>query len=200
MKNALIVVDVQKDFVEGGALGVEGGQQVADALFRGVLPVYEALGSLVMFTKDWHIDPGDHFSDTPDYIDSWPQHCVAESEGASFARDFTTVMEGSQNVFMKGQYAASYSGVDGINPQGEGLVGALKYFEVDSVDVVGIAFDYCVKATAIDLAKLGFNVNVIMDFTASVHPENDDQTIRELEDAGVTVFQGKHYVERFNND
>lgn len=193
MNSALVVVDVQKDFVEGGSLAVKGGQRIADTLENNVLPVYETLGNLVLFTKDWHIDPGSHFSDEPDYIDSWPRHCVATTPGANFAGRFPVMTE-AENVFLKGQYEASYSGVDGVNLQGMSLVESLDYFEVESVDIVGIAYDYCVKATALDLKELGFRVNIIKDFTASVHPENDEELTEFFKSKGITVYDGRDYM------
>lgn len=191
MTNALVVVDVQKDFVEGGSLAVAGGQRVADTLARTVVPIYDKLDTLVLFTKDWHIDPGTHFSETPDYIDSWPRHCEAGTEGADFAAEFDLI--DWDNIFYKGQYEASYSGAEGKNPHGDDLVDTLKYFGIETVDVVGIAYDYCVKATALDLRAAGFQVNVIKDFTASVHPDNDDETTFELESYGISVYSGREW-------
>jgi nicotinamidase/pyrazinamidase len=193
MTNALVVVDVQKDFVEGGSLAVEGGQRVADVLANTVIPVFDKLEIMTVFTKDWHIDPGSHFSEAPDYIDSWPRHCEAGHEGAAFAAEFDPT---SEHIFYKGMHEAAYSGAEGVNPNGTDLVEALKYFGIETVDVVGIAYDYCVRATALDLAKAGFKVNVIKDFTASVHPENDDTITFELQEAGVSVYDGREYVKR----
>lgn len=194
MTQALVVVDIQKDFCEGGSLAVTGGQAVADLTAKFVIPTFELAKFPVAYTKDWHIDPGTHFSDNPDYIDSWPVHCVAESEGAAFAADFDIVSAGAQ-IFRKGQYRASYSGVEGENDLGWYLDAALKEWGATNVSVIGLAFDYCVKATAIDLAKAGFEVQVIKDFTASVHPENDDATTFELNEAGVNVVDGRLYAQ-----
>lgn len=203
MSNALVVVDVQNDFVEGGSLAVAGGQQVADNLATAVIPVFEMQEHLVLFTADWHIDPGPHFSETPDYQDSWPIHCVAASQGAMFAApiiDLENQDDVRERVFLKGQYEAAYSGVEGKNSHGTSLIETLKYFDIDTVDVVGIAYDYCVKATAMDLAKAGFKVNVIKDFTASVHPENDESVTEELEQSGVTIYDGREIMKAKYND
>jgi nicotinamidase/pyrazinamidase len=194
MTNALICVDIQKDFVEGGSLAVAGGQKVADNLQNAVIPVFSKLDALVLYTKDWHIDPGDHFSENPDYVDSWPRHCEAFTDGADFAGDFGEIE--SDHIFFKGMYSASYSGTEGINPNKVSLMEALHYFEVDTVDIVGIAYDYCVKATALNLAQAGFKVNIIKDFTASVNPDNDEETTHELNVAGITVYDGREYVKR----
>lgn len=194
MTQALVVVDVQKDFVEGGSLAVAGGQEVADRAATQAVPVYRHMKLPVFFTKDWHIDPGDHFSENPDYIDSWPRHCEAGTDGAEFAADFGDVPE--VIIFKKGQYAASYSGNEGRSGGEDGvpLGEALKMAGAAHVSVIGIAFDYCVKATAIDLAKMGFAVTVIKDFTASVNPDNDDTVTFDLNEAGVDVYDGREYV------
>lgn len=189
MTDAIICVDLQKDFVEGGSLAVAGGQVVADHLSRLVIPTFKDVypGLPFIFTQDWHIDPGSHFSDNPDYVDSWPVHCVAESEGAKFAADFGEVTP--ENIFRKGQYRASYSGAEGVNIDGVDLISHLFDMGVQEVDIVGIAFDYCVAATAADLADAGIKSRIIHFFTASVHPENDEATIRELDKRGVEVYK-----------
>ena len=184
MTRAIVVVDVQKDFVEGGSLAVTGGQRVADVLWA-ILPYFEEEGIHVFYTKDWHIDPGTHFSAEPDFIDSWPRHCEADTDGAEFAAPFE-VQEG--HLFLKGQYAASYSGAEGKNEFGEDLLSVLQAGMYDEVTVVGIAFDYCVAATAADIAAAGLNANIAKATTASVHPENDDVTIKKLIRQGVGVI------------
>lgn len=197
MTHAIVIVDVQKDFVEGGSLAVAGGQRLADNLSNLALPLFREHqpNTLIVFTKDWHIDPGTHFSDTPDYMDSWPRHCVADTDGAEFAADFSLV--NPEHIFKKGQYSASYSGADGVNIDGESLIDYLNENDVESVDVVGIAYDYCVSATAMDLAEEGFQTRVIKFFTASVHPENDSRTTETLRSRNVEVhitslFEGSY--------
>lgn len=198
MTHAIVIVDVQKDFVEGGSLAVSGGQKVADHVSNLVIPVFQQVkpDTRIFFTKDWHIEPGDHFSENPDFIDSWPQHCVAESEGAEFASDFGDILP--ENIFQKGQYAASYSGTEGVNIDGNDLIKVLDEAGIERVDVLGIAFDYCVKETAIKLAEAGFEVNVIKYFTASVHPENDLNVIADIERHGahvlITAPMGRTYA------
>lgn len=189
MTHALVIVDVQNDFVEEGSLAVKGGKRLAHLLANLVIPVFRQSNPAVkiLFTRDWHIDPGTHFSDDPDYIDTWPRHCEANTRGAQFADEFD--VETFEHVFSKGMYSASYSGKDGVNIDGDTLIEYLHEQGVESVDVVGIAFDYCVKATAIDLAAEGFETKVIKYFTASVHPENDEQTVKTLTDNGVEVFE-----------
>lgn len=193
MTSALIVVDVQKDFVEGGSLAVTGGQKVADVLANLVVPIWRDNVGPVLYTKDWHIDPGSHFSDEPDYVDSWPRHCVADSDGADFANPYLGGEAKVDEIFRKGQYAASYSGSEGVNIDGENLIDYLTELGVTTVNVVGIAFDYCVAATASDLSRAGFDTLVVKYFTASVHPENDANIIKNLESVGVKVLITKPF-------
>jgi len=181
---AIVVVDVQNDFVEGGSLAVEGGKDVA----KNIHFISDIQPDSIVYTKDWHIDPGPHFADEPDFIDSWPRHCVAETGGAEFAAPFKAT--DPERIFLKGQYKASYSGAEGHNIDGVGLVQWLQENNFQTVEVLGIAFDYCVKQTALDLAKAGFKVRVPAPgdgWTASVHPENDPETIDELTQAGIEV-------------
>lgn len=181
-RTAVIVVDVQNDFVEGGALAVTGGRELAERIDF----ISEVARDYMFYTKDWHIDPGNHWSDEPDYIDTWPVHCKALTSGADFARPFYARED---RTFLKGQYEASYSGTDGVNDSGLSLVEQLRHEGFTKVDVIGIAYDYCVKATAIGLAEAGFDVTVNPKWTASVHPENDEATAGELRAAGVEVVE-----------
>ena len=183
MPNALIVVDVQNDFCEGGALGVAGGAAVAAA-------IAELLGgehgySYVVATRDHHIDPGGHFSANPDYIDSWPQHCVVGTPGQEIHP--ALIDYGFDAVFDKGSYSAAYSGFEGLDQSGDTLVAWLAERSVDSVDVVGIATDYCVLATATDAAAQGFDTRVLIDLTAAVHPGRLPDTRAELGRLGITI-------------
>jgi nicotinamidase/pyrazinamidase len=180
---ALIIVDVQNDFCEGGSLAVAGGAAVA----RGVS---ERLGEShgyahVVATKDFHVDPGSHFSDHPDYVDSWPPHCVAGTPGADFHPDLDT--HDVEAVFTKGAHAAAYSGFEGADGDGTPLADWLRGHGVDEVDVVGIATDYCVHATAADAARLGFGTRVLLGLTAGVAPESTAKAIEDLRGAGVEL-------------
>jgi nicotinamidase/pyrazinamidase len=179
---ALIVVDVQNDFCEGGSLAVAGGAAVAAAVSAHI-----AAGGYdhVVATRDYHVDPGGHFSETPDYVDSWPVHCVAGTPGASFhpELDVTAV----QAVFSKGAYEAAYSGFEGSSSAGEQLTDWLRVRDVDQVDVVGIATDHCVRATAIDAVRAGFATTVLLDLTAGVSAATVDGALERLRDAGVVL-------------
>ncbi|MEU4766894.1 isochorismatase family protein [Actinosynnema sp. NPDC023794] len=182
MSKALIVVDVQVDFCEGGSLAVPGGAAVAAAVSAHVA---SSSYDHVVATRDYHIDPGAHFSETPDFVDSWPVHCVAGTAGAAFHPEFdVTAVE---EVFSKGAYAAAYSGFEGSSRSGEQLVDWLRARGVEQVDVVGVATDHCVRATAVDAANAGFATTVLLDLTAGVSQATVDSALTRLGDAGVTL-------------
>ncbi|MBU9767248.1 isochorismatase family protein [Mycobacterium sp. TNTM28] len=179
---ALVIVDVQNDFCEGGSLAVAGGAAVA----RAITALLADHGyAHVVATKDFHIDPGDHFSDAPDYRRSWPRHCVAGTEGAAFHPDFDpTAVEA---VFEKGHYSAAYSGFEGVDGTGTTLADWLAARGVEAVDVVGIATDYCVAATAADAVKAGLHARVLTGLTAGVAPASTTAALAELRSAGVEI-------------
>jgi nicotinamidase/pyrazinamidase len=186
MSTALIVVDVQNDFCEGGALAVAGGAALA-AEISGFVAGQREAGKYrhIVATRDYHIDPGGHFSDNPDYVNSWPVHCVAGTPGASFHPELDVA--GVEAVFSKGQYSHGYSGFEGAEPSGEDLAGWLSRREVDSVELVGIATDHCVRATALDAASHGIDTTVLLDLTAGVAQATVDKALAELEVAGVKM-------------
>ncbi|MHA6621619.1 nicotinamidase [Pseudonocardia sp. DLS-67] len=179
---ALIVVDVQNDFCEGGSLAVEGGGAVAAAI-SGHLRT--AAYDHVVATRDHHIDPGAHFSAEPDFVDSWPPHCRAGTPGASFhpALDVAPI----EAVFSKGDYTAAYSGFEGTEPGGAGLADWLRAQGVDTVEVVGIATDHCVRATALDAAAEGFTTAVLLEMCAGVAPATTERALEEMQAAGVRL-------------
>jgi nicotinamidase/pyrazinamidase len=187
MANALIVVDVQNDFCEGGSLAVAGGAAVAAAISRHIA---ESSYDVVVATRDYHIDPGAHFSETPDFVDSWPVHCVAGTAGASFHSelDITAV----QAVFSKGAYAAAYSGFEGSASDGSSLVDYLRARDVTTVDVVGIATDHCVRATALDAAQAGLSTRVLLDLTAGVAEPTVTTALDQLRAAGAELSGTPH--------
>ncbi|MFC8590887.1 isochorismatase family protein [Streptomyces atroolivaceus] len=194
MHRALIVVDVQNDFCEGGSLAVAGGADVAAAitdLIGEAQPGY----SHVVATRDHHIDPGDHFSAAPDFEHSWPPHCVAGTEGVGFHPNFApAVASGAiDTVFDKGAYAAAYSGFEGVDENGTGLATWLRERSVTAVDVVGIATDHCVRATALDAAREGFVTHVLLDLTAGVAEGTTERALEEMRTAGVEL-SGKPVV------
>jgi nicotinamidase/pyrazinamidase len=179
---ALIVVDVQNDFCEGGSLAVAGGARVAT-------DVAELIASggyaTVVATRDHHIDPGPHFSETPDFVDSWPPHCVVGTPGVELHAPLETSM--FAEVFDKGEYTAAYSGFEGASATGTGLADWLRAAGVEHVDVCGIATDHCVRATALDAAREGFTVRVLAGLTAAVTPASLPALQAEWAAAGVTT-------------
>src|SRR6476619_1981625 len=151
MKRALIVVDVQNDFCEGGSLPVKGGAQVASDIAALLhhwtsqdpkAPAYD----VVVATKDHHIDPGAHWSKEPDFVDSWPVHCKVGTDGEAFHPNLDP--QPFDAIFLKGEHQAAYSGFEGKHDQ-VGLADWLREHEVERVDVCGLATDYCVRATAL---------------------------------------------------
>ncbi|WP_433871619.1 isochorismatase family protein [Saccharopolyspora sp. CA-218241] len=182
MAKALIIVDVQNDFCEGGALAVTGGAGIAATLSRE-LPGYDH--DVVVATRDHHVDPGDHFSETPDFVRSWPVHCVAGTPGAEFHPDLD--VSRVDEVFRKGQYSSGYSGFEGVDERGLGLADWLTGRGVDHVDVVGVATDHCVRATALDAADAGFTTTVLLDRTAGVSRETVATALADLRAAGVRL-------------
>lgn len=180
---ALIIVDVQNDFCEGGSLAVAGGTEVARNINRMLAdnPGY----ARVVATKDYHIDPGGHFSDQPDYADSWPPHCVVGTAGVDFHPELDTGVLDA--VFIKGKHSAAYSGFEGTDDTGTPLADWLRRHDIDQVDVVGIATDYCVRATAADAARAGFRTRVLLELTAGVAPESTAAAIADLRRDGIEV-------------
>ncbi|MER7076829.1 nicotinamidase/pyrazinamidase [Saccharopolyspora kobensis] len=183
MTKALIIVDVQNDFCEGGALAVAGGADVASSISQ-YLAGFDH--DHVVATRDYHIDPGAHFSDEPDFVRTWPRHCVAGTPGAAFhpALDVGPV----EAVFSKGQYSDGYSGFEGIDSRDRPLHDWLVERGVRRVDVVGIATDHCVRATALDAVRQGMETSVLLELTAGVSRETVDAALTELDAAGVNLI------------
>jgi nicotinamidase/pyrazinamidase len=181
MSSAVIVVDVQNDFCEGGSLAVAGGTDVARAISARLR---EGGFDHAVATRDHHIDPGAHFSATPDFHDTWPRHCVVGTGGEQLHPDLDT--EHVQAVFDKGEYAAAYSGFE-ASSEGVPLADWLQARDVDTVEVVGIATDHCVRATALDAARAGLATTVRLDLTAGVSAPTVATALDELRVAGVTL-------------
>ncbi|MFD6896878.1 isochorismatase family protein [Rhodococcus sp. NPDC060086] len=184
---ALLVVDVQNDFCEGGALAVTGGSAVAAAVTRFLAESGEDYTHVVA-TRDHHVDPGEHFSDDPDFVDTWPPHCRADSAGARFHPDLD--LSRVEAVFSKGAYEAAYSGFEGDSESGQSLTQWLRERDVTEVDVVGIATDHCVRATALDAVEAGFRTRVLLQYTAGVADATVAAALDQMRSAGV------HLVER----
>ncbi|MFE1334087.1 isochorismatase family protein [Streptomyces microflavus] len=189
MSRGLIVVDVQNDFCEGGSVPVVGGAQIATRVARLVEQTAGTDYQYVVATRDHHIDPGSHFSESPDYKDSFPVHCVAGDEGGEFHPHFAPTAAGGKvhAVFFKGAHSASKSGFEGVDDQGAPLADWLRARGVEDVDVVGIATDHCVRATALDAVKAGFRARVLLDYSVGVAPETTASTLEDFRQAGVAV-------------
>jgi nicotinamidase/pyrazinamidase len=185
---ALFIIDVQNDFTEGGALGVDGGAAVAagiTAYLRSHLTDYD----VIFASRDWHDadnDNGGHFSATPDFVVSWPPHCVAGTPGAEYHPALDTSLVDIH--VRKGQGVPAYSIFEGTTDDGETVLAKLDELDITDVDVVGIATDYCVRASALDALGAHRRVRVLTDLVAGVAPETTAAALEELDSAGVAVL------------
>ncbi|HEX7992387.1 MAG TPA: isochorismatase family protein [Streptosporangiaceae bacterium] len=201
---ALLVVDVQRDFCEGGSLAVAGGSAVAAAITQYLASPATGRYAHIVATRDHHVDPGPHFSAQPDYVDSWPPHCVAGTLGADFHPDLDTNL--FEEVFVKGEHVAAYSGFEGVSSgfagtrpiagtapgaesakTGQSLADWLRARGVNEVDIAGIATDHCVRATARDAVRLGLGVRVLIDLTAGVAADTTANAVQEMASEGVEL-------------
>ena len=190
MTRALIVVDVQNDFCEGGSLPVSGGARVAGEIGQLLhhwtrqddhAPAYD----VVVATKDHHVDPGAHWAREPDYVESWPVHCRVGTDGEAFHPNLDP--QPFDAIFLKGEHAAAYSGFEGRTTSGVALADWLRTRGVERVDICGIATDYCVRATALDARIEGFETRVLTDMCAGVATETSAAALDEMRAAGVTL-------------
>ena len=200
MSKALIIVDVQPTFCEGGELGVEGGNAVAERIAEYV-ETHRNEYSYVATTQDWHVEPGRHWSDDPDYVDTWPVHGKAGTANAGLHPAIAAL--GIGHHFKKGQYSPSYSGFEGLEDNtnriptreevaadltaGRTLANALEAAGITRVDVVGLAESHCVKETALDARKLGYETHVIENLTEPVSEELGVEARRQMREAGVVL-------------
>ncbi|WP_149259450.1 isochorismatase family protein [Actinomadura sp. K4S16] len=183
-KKALIIVDVQNDFCEGGSLAVAGGAAVATAISEYVA-AHRSEYAHIVATRDFHLDPGGHFSAEPDFADTWPPHCVIGTPGADFHPNLA--LAPIEAVFSKGRETAAYSGFEGFSDDETTLADWLAARGVDSVDVVGIATDHCVRATAVDAVRAGLRTTVLLDLTAGVSKATVDRALDELAQEGIVL-------------
>ena len=186
MTRALIVVDVQNDFCEGGSLAVAGGAAVAAAISAHIP---SAGYDHVVATRDHHIDPGHHFAEQPDFLETWPRHCVVGTEGVELHEALDR--EPLEAVFDKGEFAAAYSGFEGA-ADGVPLADWLRAQGVDAVDIVGIATDHCVRATALDAVGNGFATRVLLPLTVGVTEGTTEAALEQLRTAGVELEGSVH--------
>ena len=190
MTRALIVTDVQNDFCEGGSLAVPGGARVASDIGELLhhwsrrddkAPSYD----VVVATKDHHIDPGSHWSNEPDFTETWPVHCRVGTDGEAFHPNLDP--QPFDAIFLKGEHAAAYSGFEGRTTDGVGLADWLRRHGVDQVDVCGIATDYCVRATALDAIGNGFTTRLLTQLCAGVAPDTTESALAEMREAGISI-------------
>lgn len=189
MVAALFIIDVQNDFTEGGALGVAGGAAVAGDITNFLWANSEHY-CVVVASRDWHDannDNGGHFATDaePNFVDTWPVHCVADTNGAEYHPALNTQQI---NVHVrKGQGVPAYSIFEGVTDDGEALPALLDRLEVDHIDIAGIATDYCVLASAMDAVEMGRSVTVLTNLIAGVAPESSAAALVTMKEAGITL-------------
>jgi nicotinamidase/pyrazinamidase len=188
-RRALLVVDVQNDFCEGGSLPVAGGAEVARRISEYVTGHADDYAAVVA-TADWHDDPGEHFAQDPDFIDTWPSHCRIGTDGARFHPAAGPALDHVQAVFRKGDHAAAYSGFEGFTTVGHQRVPLAQWLRdraVEQVEIAGLATDHCVRATALDAVSEGFGTTVLVDLTAGVSPQTTEAALVAMREAGVLL-------------
>ncbi len=187
-KKALLVIDVQKDFCPGGALAVNEGDAVVAPLVR-MIQAMAAHGGPIFASRDWHPPNTRHFAK---FGGVWPPHCVQNSPGAEFHPDMAAALQTHQAVVVStGERVDEdgYSAFDGRTPSGELLENALHARGVDEILLGGLATDYCVKCSALDAARKGFRVRLLVDACRAVNLKPGDavKAIDEMRRAGVEV-------------
>lgn len=183
LRAALLGIDMQPTFCEGGELPVAGGNAVCEAAAEFVA-THRGRYALTVLTQDWHVDPGDHFAADPDFVDSWPAHGVAGTSNADLHPALAATHADVR--IRKGAHEAAYSGFDGTDADGSTLLQALRAAGVTHVDVIGIAESHCVRATVLDALRYGFTARVLADLTVPVTPDLGTATRVELAAAGAT--------------
>lgn len=191
MSRALFIVDVQNDFTERGALGVVGGDEVAARISR-YLDAHADDYAIVVASRDWHNgddDNGGHFSAEPDFVDTWPVHCVGGTYGAEYDEVFDTSRV--THHLKKGQGKPAYSLFEGVTDDGLTADDILEEHGIRDIDVVGIATDYCVRASALDAIAAGRGVRVLTDLVAGVHPDSSAAALDEIASAGARLTRSE---------
>jgi nicotinamidase/pyrazinamidase len=183
------VVDVQNDFCEGGSLAVAGGAGVAGRISEYVLG-HRGDYAAIAATADWHDDPGGHFAEQPDFVDTWPPHCRIGTPGALFHPAVQPALADAATIFRKGERKAAYSGFEGFAPVGDQRIGLAQWLRdraIEHVDIVGIATDHCVRATALDAAGEGFETTVLLDLTAGVARHTTETALAAMRAAAISL-------------
>lgn len=188
MNTAIIIVDVQNDFVEGGALAVTGGRAIVPIINKLVNELGDRV--LVVTTQDWH--PANH-SQFVEQGGPWPVHCVAGSEGSDIVKGLD-IPAGTEVRVFKGQDPTQdgYSGFDGITDKTEGSIpldSLLRDHGIQNLYVCGIATDYCVRATVLDAIRLGYNVHVVKNACVGVEDDTTAHALLEMQGAGAKMYE-----------
>jgi nicotinamidase/pyrazinamidase len=188
MRNALLAVDLQSDFVQGGSLAVPNGLQVAAQVARHIRH-FKTEYQFVVASRDYHEDPLNHFGNPPDFINTWPPHCVIGTPGSAFVPPIQNLVREKliQTVVSKGRHEAAYSAFEGVDSRGHLLLDVLREQRIDHIDICGIATDYCVRASALDARKQAFQVRLLVNLCAAVSEATGLQAIEEMKAAGCQV-------------
>lgn len=185
MRNALLAVDLQADFVQGGSLPVPNGMAVCAMIARHIRH-FKTEYQLMVASRDYHEDPSEHFSATPDFLTTWPPHCVIGTAGAAFVPPIQNLVREKliAVVVSKGRHEAAYSAFQGVDSRGHVLFDVLKEARIDHLDICGIATDYCVRQSALDARTNAFQVRVLVNLCAAVNEATGQQAIEEMKTAG----------------
>ena len=186
--HAIIVVDPQPDFFEGGPLPIQGATKTAERISE-YLRDRGSDFAMTIVTQDWHLDPDGHWSANPDFVTSWPVHCSADTSGAEIHSSLNN--QRWDAVIRKGQHSGAYSGFEGVSEDGSTLADVLSSANIDTVTIVGFATDHCVKATALDARALGLSVNVVLELCAGVDAQTTREAISEMVNAGVKIRESR---------
>lgn len=186
MHTALLVVDMQNCFVDDGELGITGGRQLALDI-KDYIESHGTQYQLIISSQDWHIDPRDHFSEEPDYIDIWPEHGKAHTYSAELVKELNDIK--FDCAIKKGQYSPGYSAFEGHTDDSQSLETYLKEQEIDAIDICGLALSHCVKQSALDAHALGFKTRLLAPLSLAVHQEDTSSILHELKQSGIEIIE-----------
>jgi nicotinamidase/pyrazinamidase len=189
MRNALLVVDVQNDFVEGGSLAVPGGILVAAHIARHVRH-FRSEYVFVVASRDYHEDPEAHFSDQPDYISTWPKHGLIGTAGAALCTPISNLVREKliHVVVDKGRHAAAVSAFEAQDVRGHMLVDVMREQRIDHIDICGFITEYCIRDTALEARKFEFQVRILINLCGSASPEAAKLAFEEMKAAGCQIM------------
>jgi nicotinamidase/pyrazinamidase len=189
MRNALLIVDLQNDFVEGGSLPVPGGMQVAAHVARHVRH-FRSEYAFVVASRDIHEDPPDHFADQPDYITTWPKHGLVGTPGGALVTPIYNLVREKliQVVVDKGRHAAATSAFEALDARGHPLLDVLREQRVDHIDICGLITEYCIRASALDARKHEFQARVLVNLCGAANPQAGQLAFEEMKAAGCQLM------------